>query len=397
MNKQNKLAPFHVMIQPIGALCNLDCYYCYYLSKEKLYPQNKSGMPIQLLELYTAQYMNAQSGPEITFAWQGGEPMLLGIEFFEHALRFQQKYKPDGMRIINTIQTNGTLIDDAWCLFFKENHFLIGISIDGPQPIHDTYRRDKAGNPTFHHVMKGISLLNKHKVEFNTLTTLHAANAPYPEQVYNFLRNEASSHFMQFIPIVERIKSKDNANSNNFDTVTDRSITPTQYGTFLMSLFDKWVKQDVGRIFVQFFDVALAASAGYPPGLCVFAETCGHALALEHNGDLYSCDHYVDPKYKLGNITDKELPSLVNSQSQERFGKNKKTKLPRYCLKCEYLSLCNGGCPKDRFIKTPDGEHGLNYLCEGYKAFFKHIQKPMQIMVDLLKQRRPPAEIMFMS
>jgi len=353
-------------------------------------------MSLELLELYTREFIEAQNSPGITFAWQGGEPMLLGLDFFKEAVRFQGKYKPEGIRIVNTVQTNGTLIDDAWCLFFKEHHFLIGISIDGPQLIHDTYRRDKGGNATFHRVMEGITLLRKHNVDYNTLTTLHAANADYPGDVYRFLRDEAGSRFMQFIPIVERIKNTDKAGSRDKNTVTNRSITPAQYGTFLNRVFDRWVKQDVGRVFVQFFDVALAASAGFAPGLCIFAETCGLALALEHTGDLYSCDHFVDPAFKLGNIEEKGLLGLVNSPRQSRFGNDKKAKLPRYCLRCKFLRLCNGGCPKDRFMKAPDGEPGLNYLCEGYKAFFKHIRKPMQIMVKLLNEGRPPADIMFL-
>ncbi len=384
---------FQVMIQPAGATCNLHCRYCYYLAKEALYPGSDFRMAPELLERFTQQFIAAQKVPQVTFAWQGGEPTLLGLDFFKQALEFQQKYQKNGLQIINTLQTNGTLLDDEWCRFFKEHDFLIGISIDGPEKLHDVYRQDKRGNPTFQSVQKGVAYLKKHEVDFNTLTTLHFSNADYPEEVYRFLKDDVGAKFIQFIPIVER---KNCASFPKGQSVTERSITAAQFGNFLNRVFDCWVKADVGRVFVQYFDVALALWAGMQPGLCSFAQTCGAALALEHNGDLYSCDHFVEPRYKLGNIQEKTLLQLVGSLKQYRFGQDKRDQLPRYCQKCPFLFACFGGCPKDRFINTPHGEPGLNYLCAGYQTFFRHIQKPMQIMVNLLKERRPPADIMYL-
>jgi uncharacterized protein len=383
-------APFHVMVKPRGAICNLDCQYCYFLSKEMLYPGSRFQMANDLLERYIRQYIAAQPRPEVTFGWQGGEPTLMGLAFFEQAVALQQRYRPQGGRIVNTLQTNGVTLNDDWCRFFRQNNFLIGISMDGPRPLHDAYRVDKGGQPTFDRVMHGLRLLQRHGVEFNVLTTVHAANAGQPLEVYRFLRDEAGARYLQFIPIVER------DNQTGFqegDGVTERSVTAEQYGHFLISIFDDWVRRDVGRVFVQIFDVALNAWYGRRPGLCIFEETCGQALALEHNGDLYSCDHFVEPKYRLGNIADDNLISLVSSAPQQAFGRAKRDSLPDYCRQCEVRFACNGGCPKDRFIATPEGEPGLNYLCAGYRAFFNHIDGPMRFMALQLRQGAPPSAV----
>ena len=384
-------AAFHVMLKPRGAICNLDCTYCYFLSKEKLYPQSDFRMPLALLEDYTRQYIEAQRVSEITFAWQGGEPTLMGLDYFKQAVAYQQKYRKPGMRIQNALQTNGTLLDAEWCAFFHAHDFLIGLSMDGPPALHDKYRVDKGGAPTHAKVLAAARLLQAHHVEFNILATVHAGNARQPLEVYRYLRDEVGARFMQFIPIVER----DNETGYQEGTgVTPRSVTARQYGDFLIALFEEWVRRDVGRVFVQIFDVALAAWSGRRPGLCIFEETCGSALALEHNGDLFSCDHYVEPDYYLGNLADVPLVDMAGSARQNRFGQDKKDTLPQYCLDCEVRFVCNGGCPKNRFISTPDGAAGLNYLCAGYRAFFNHVRRPMEMMADLLRQRRPPADLM---
>lgn len=382
---------FHVMLKPRGAICNLDCKYCYFLAKEMLYPGSRFRMADALLEAYTRQYIAAQRVPEVTFAWQGGEPTLMGLEFFERAVALQQQYRKPGMRIYNAFQTNGVLLDDAWCAFFKAHDFLVGLSIDGPRALHDAYRVDKGGHPSFDRVMRGLDRLQHHGVEFNVLTTVHAANANHPLEVYRFLRDEVGTQFIQFIPIVER------ANTTGVQAgaqVTERSVSGQQYGDFLITIFDEWVRRDVGRVFVQLFDIALGAWLGQQPGLCIFRETCGEALALEHNGDLYSCDHFVEPRHKLGNIQEIPLIELVASEQQRQFGQAKRDTLPRYCRECAVRFVCNGGCPKDRLLRTPDGEPGLNYLCAGYKAFFTHIDPAMRFMANELRHRRPPATIM---
>jgi uncharacterized protein len=382
---------FQVMTKPRGAICNLDCKYCYFLSKEFMYPGSKFRMSESLLEAYTRQYIEAQQAPEVTFAWQGGEPTLMGLDFFEQAVAFQQKYKKPGMRIYNALQTNGTTLDDDWASFFHRYDFLIGLSLDGPRHLHDHYRVDKGGRPTFDAVMRGLDFLKKHKAEFNILCTLHAANAPYPLDVYHFFRDQVGTRFIQFIPIVERDNETGYQEGN---TVTDRSITAEQYGQFLTTVFEAWVRRDVGRVYVQIFDVALGVWAGEGASLCIFGETCGSALAIEHNGDLFSCDHFVEPAYKLGNIQETPILELVASDRQRKFGQDKRDTLPRYCLDCEVRFICNGGCPKNRFIQTPDGEAGLNYLCAGYRAFFNAIDKPMRFMTNELRHQRAPANIM---
>jgi uncharacterized protein len=382
---------FHLLAKPTGAICNLACRYCFFLSKEALYPGSRFRMSDELLETYIRQLIESHRVPEVTVAWQGGEPTLMGLDFFRRSIEYQAKYRKPGMTIRNTIQTNGTLLDDEWCAFFREHDFLVGISLDGPRELHDAYRVNKGGRPTFDRVMRGLRLLQKHGVEHNVLTTIHAANADHPLEVYRFLRDEAGARFIQFIPIVERENEIGIPKGNR---VTDRSVTAEQFGRFLIAVFDEWVRRDVGRVFVQMFDVALANWVGAPPGLCVHSPTCGTALALEHNGDLYSCDHFVEPEHLLGNINGQHLVDLVASERQRRFGRAKLDTLPRYCRECSVRFACHGGCPKDRFIETPDGEPGLNYLCAGYKAFFQHIGRPMRIMAGLLLRGRAPAEIM---
>ncbi|MFL7793108.1 MAG: anaerobic sulfatase maturase [Anaerolineae bacterium] len=373
---------FHVMLKPRGPLCNLDCAYCYYLSKENLYPDADFCMTDEVLEAFTRQYIAAQRVPEVTFGWQGGEPLLMGLDFFRRAVSLQEAHRKPEMRILNALQTNGTLLDDDWCRFFRERDFLVGLSLDGPRRVHDAYRVGKGGNPSFDRVMAGLALLKQHAVEFNILTTVHAANAARPLEVYRFLRDEAGARFIQFIPIVQRESEGVSAQS-----VSARSVSAEQYGRFLTTIFDEWVCRDVGRIFVQIFDVALAAWVGAPPGLCVFDETCGNALILEHNGDLYACDHFVEPRYRLGNILETPLVELVGSEQQRRFGLDKRDTLPDVCQACEVRFVCNGGCPKNRLW-------GVNYLCEGYKAFFHHIDESMRFMAAELEARRPPANIM---
>lgn len=387
----NPLTAFHVMTKPRGAICNLDCKYCYFLSKERLYPDSKFRMSDDLLDTYTRQYIEAHNTPEVTFAWQGGEPTLMGLPFYERAVALQEQYRKPGTRITNTLQTNGVTLDDDWCGFFARHGFLVGVSLDGPRALHDAYRVDKGGAPTFDRVVAGIRLLQKHGVAFNILTTVHAANAAYPLDVYHCLRDEIGAEYLQFIPIVER------ANETGFQegsTVTERSVKAEQYGEFLTTIFDEWSRRDIGRVFVQIFDVALAAWYGDRPGLCIFEETCGSALAMEHNGDVYSCDHYVEPKHFVGNIVDVPLSEIVVSDQQRQFGQAKKDTLPRYCRNCPVRFVCNGGCPKDRFIDTPDGEPGLNYLCAGYRRFFTHVDAPMRFMANELNQRRAPANLM---
>ena len=382
---------FHVMTKPRGPICNLDCGYCYYTPKSKMYPDSDFRMTDEVLESFTRQYIESQQVPEVTFGWQGGEPLLMGVDFFERAMAYQEQYRKDGQRIINTLQTNGTLIDDAWGEFFHEHNFLIGLSLDGPQAMHDAYRVDKAGEPTWDRVMRGLHLLQEHEVEYNILCTIHKANADHPLEVYRFFRDQADAQFMQFIPIVRR----DNETGHQIgEELTDHSVTAQQYGDFLIGVFDEWVRHDVGREFVQIFDVALAAWSGRRPGLCVFEPTCGLGLAMEHNGDLYACDHYVEPRYLLGNIMETPMLDLVASEQQRAFGQAKLDTLPKQCRNCEARFVCNGACPKNRILVTEDGDAKLNYLCAGYKSFFMHINRPMQMMVNELRHRRAPANVM---
>jgi len=401
---------YHLLVKPTGAVCNLNCEYCFFLSKEMLYPGSRFRMADEMLATYLRQLLESHQVPEVTVAWQGGEPTLMGLDFFRRSVELAQQYKKAGQTVQYSMQTNGVLLDDDWGRFFKENNFLIGLSVDGPQEMHDTYRVDKGGSGTFKRVMRGLSYLQKHQVEHNILTTVHAANANHPLEVYHFLRNEVGAQFIQFIPIIERASEEllPLANAGWGDTqtgdrplyvqagqqVTKRSVTGAQYGKFLIGIFDEWVRRDVGQVYVQLFDVSLGAWLGRPGAVCVFAPTCGQALALEHTGDLYACDHYVEPDYLLGNINDTPMIELIASEKQRKFGQDKLDTLPQYCLDCEVRFACHGGCPKNRFIETPDGESGLNYLCAGYRTFFNHIHRPMQIMADLLRRQRAPAEIM---
>lgn len=392
------------MAKPIGPICNLDCTYCYYLEKEKLYPRGENfRMKPDVLESYIRQYIESQHTAEITFAWQGGEPTLLGVDYFRKVVELERKYA-GGRPVHNALQTNGTRLDREWCRFFKENGFLIGLSIDGPRHLHDTYRVDKGQKPTFDRVMNGLKLLKQFGVEFNTLTVVNASNVKHPLKVYDFLR-ETGSGFIQFIPLVER-KAVPGSAPDGLDfseppepgqpdsPVTRWSVPADAYGEFLVQIFDQWVRRDVGRVFVQIFDVSLGIWSGAGAGLCVFLEDCGRALALEHNGDLFSCDHFVYPKYQLGNILNDSLGDMVHSTRQREFGKAKSATLPKFCRECDVRFACNGECPKHRFIETPDGEPGLNYLCAAYKRFFRHIDPAMKRMTALLHAGRAPAEIM---
>jgi uncharacterized protein len=382
---------FHLLAKPTGAICNLDCKYCFFLSKEMLYPGSRFRMADELLEEYIRQYIEAQQVPEVNIAWQGGEPTMMGVDFFRRSVELAEKYKKPNQTIQYSMQTNGTLLDDEWGEFLKEHDFLIGISFDGPPELHDAYRVNKGGKGTFNQVLRGLRVLQKHKVEYNILCTVHAANADHPLEVYRYFRDELDAQFIQFIAIVERDNETGFQQGNQ---VTERSVKTEQYGRFLSTIFDEWVRHDVGRVFVQLFDVALGAWVGAPPSLCVFSPTCGNALAMEHTGDLYSCDHYVEPDYLLGNIQETSMIELVASDQQRKFGQDKLDTLPKYCLECEVRFVCHGGCPKNRFIETPDGEPGLNYLCAGYRAFFNLIDQPMKTMATLLRQNRAPAEIM---
>jgi uncharacterized protein len=400
---------FHLLAKPTGAICNLDCTYCFFLSKELLYPGSRFRMADDLLELYLRQLIEAHARyPEVVVAWQGGEPTMMGLDFFRRSVEMAEAARRPGQRIMHTIQTNGTLLDDEWAEFFAEHHFLVGLSIDGPRDVHDSYRVDKGGKGSFDRVMNGLAVLRRGGVDWNVLTTVHAASQDHGREVYRFLRDECGARFMQFIPIVERAtrESLPVANAGWGGTVPDRplyvqegglvtgrSVSPGGYGRFLIDVFEDWVRRDVGEVYVQMFDVALANWYGEPPGLCVHSETCGLALALEHNGDLYSCDHFVEPGYKLGNIRDRKLLDLVVSPQQREFGLAKRDTLPRFCRECDVRFACHGGCPKDRFTHTPDGEPGLHYLCPSYKAFFGHIRPAMETMCALLRDGRPPAQI----
>ena len=386
--------PFHVMAKPIGPICNLDCRYCYYLKKEALYPRGENfRMSPEVLETYIRDYLALQVGHELSMTWQGGEPTLLGLEFFEQVVALQQKYA-GGRKVANAIQTNGTRLTPEWCRFFKANDFLVGLSIDGPRKLHDTYRVDKGNKPTFDSVLAGLKLLKRHGVEFNTLTVVSASNVKRPLEVYEFLKEQGSG-FLQFIPLVERTDATSPVEvGTTRSEVTRWSVPAVAYGEFLCTIFDHWVRADVGKVFVQLFDVTLGIWSGRGSSLCVFSENCGRALAVEHNGDLFSCDHFVYPKYNLGNLLNTSLGDMVNSAAQQAFGQAKSITLPKYCRECDVRFACHGECPKNRFTMTPDGEPGLNHLCAAYKRFFTHIDAPMRTMTTLLNTGRPPADIM---
>ncbi len=398
--KLKRPTAFQVMLKPAGPACNLNCIYCYYLEKSKLFNDTRNTrMTYELLEEFIRQFIEIHEVPAVTFTWQGGEPTLMGLDFYRKAVDLQKKYS-GGKRIDNAFQTNGTLLDDDWCKFFKDNNILVGISIDGTEHNHNHYRKTRSGAPTFKMVMKGIELLRKHRVEFNTLSVVNDYNVSLAEETYRFLK-QIGSVFMQFLPVVERIS--DSANESALKLVApihgEARVAPwtvgaKEYGKFLITIFDEWVRNDVARHYVQIFDATLANHVGENPGICVFNATCGDALAMEHNGDVYSCDHFVYPEYYLGNIYKTPLIDMFKSQQQFDFGINKRNKLPDYCLKCDVRYACHGECPKHRFLFTPGGKPGLNYLCEGYKMFFKHTEPYMEYMAKELKNKRPPANIM---
>jgi uncharacterized protein len=394
---------FHVLAKPTGAICNLDCTYCFFLSKELLYPGDRFRMADELLARYLRQLVESHRADEVTIAWQGGEPTLMGVDFFRRSVELVQSYLRPGQTASHTIQTNGTLLNDEWCELFATHGFLVGLSLDGPRELHDAYRVDKHGRGTFDRVMDAARLLSRHGVDFNILCTVHAANQDHPLEVYRFLRDDVGARFLQFIPIVERAtpETLGVANlgwsgsrkgrplySNEGSLVTERTVGSLAWGQFLATIFDEWVRRDVGEVFVQHFDTALASWLGIPPAMCVFRETCGSALALEHNGDLYSCDHFVEPAHRLGNIGETHLVELVASPQQVAFGRAKLDTLPDQCRRCDVRFACHGECPKNRFATTVDGGAGLNYLCEGYYHLFHHIDAPMRIMADLLRQGR---------
>ncbi|XXF75267.1 anaerobic sulfatase maturase [Myxococcaceae bacterium GXIMD 01537] len=385
----------HVLAKPTGPICNLDCTYCFYLDKEKLYGGSRFRMSDEVLERYIRQLIDSHRGNHVTVAWQGGEPTLMGLEFFHRVLEYERKYQRPGMTFENTVQTNGTLLDDDWCAFFKAHGFLIGISIDGPRELHDAYRVDKKGRPTFDKVMQGLRLLQKHGVEFNVLTTVNRRNADHPREVYRFLRDEVGTRWMQFIPVVERLDENGLTLRQEGATVSDRSVLPEQLGAFLSGVFDAWVARDVGRVYVQTFEAALRNWLGLPSsGMCVFDKTCGQGLVMEHNGDLYSCDHFVEPRHALGNLRQRHMLDAAVSEQQRLFGRDKLDSLPRACRECDVRFACHGECPKNRFLTTADGEKGLNYLCAGYKAFFRHIDHPMKVMAGLVRRGLPATQVM---
>jgi uncharacterized protein len=384
-----------VLAKPSGATCNLACSYCFFLDKELLYPNSNFRMTEEALEAYIHQLIETHRSNQVTIAWQGGEPTLMGVEFYRKAIQYQEKYRRPGMIFENTMQTNGTLLDDEWCQFFKENDFLIGLSLDGPRHLHDIHRVDKGGAPTFDKVMRGLRLLQEHGVEYNILVTVNRVTGDYPLEVYRFLRDEVGAKWIQFIPVIERMNQDGLNLVQEGEQVSPRSVRPEQFGRFLIRVFDEWVHNDVGQVYVQTFEAALRNWLKMPSsGMCVFEKTCGYGLALEHNGDLYACDHFVEPDYLLGNIKEEHMLQMVGSEEQYKFGQDKYDTLPRYCLECPVLFACNGECPKNRFIITPNGEPGLNYLCAGYKGFFQRIDEPMKIMAMLMDNGRPASDVM---
>jgi uncharacterized protein len=400
---------FHLLAKPSGSTCNIDCKYCFFLSKEALYPNDKHRMSDATLEAYIRQLLESHRLPEVTVAWQGGEPTLMGLDFFRKAVALVDKHRRPGQKIQQTFQTNGIALDDEWCAFLKANGFLVGLSVDGPREIHDTHRVTRNGQGTFDLVMKGWACLRKHGVDFNILCTVNAANQDHGRRVYRFFRDELQASWIQFIPIVERAtaetihianlgwserpKEKRLLYTQTGSLVTTRSVAPEKYGQFLVDIFEEWLRRDVGKVYVQLFDVTLEAYFGQYK-LCIHAPTCGNGPALEHNGDLYACDHFVEPGFKLGNIHKTHMLELVASPQQRKFGLDKRDLLTQQCRACEVRALCNGGCPKERFAAAHDGEPGHNYLCAGLYRFFSHTRPAMQRMAQLYSSGRRPAEIM---
>lgn len=391
--------PLYVMLKPAGAHCNLACKYCYYLEKNKLYPTaQRHLMSDEILEQFTREYIEAQTMNQVLFTWHGGEPLLRSIDFYRKALSLQQKYA-GGRRIDNVIQTNGTLLTDEWCEFFAQNHWLVGISIDGPQPYHDHYRLTAAGKPSWQKVMQGIKLLKKHGVEWNAMAVVNADNANHPLEFYRFFK-ENGCQFLQFTPIVERLTRHEDGRTlasladKDEISLSEASVTPEQWGYFLCAIFDEWVRKDVGKIFVEIFDCTLANWMGISPGICAYSKECGHAGVMEHNGDVYSCDHFVFPEYKLGNIRDHSLIDMLYGEQQQEFSRLKHSSLPRQCKECDMEFACHGECPKNRFMKDKYGDSGLNYLCPGYYHYYQHVAPYMDYMKQELMSQRPPSNIM---
>lgn len=391
--------PLYVMLKPAGAHCNLACKYCYYLEKNKLYPTaQRHLMSNEMLEQFTREYIEAQTMNQVLFTWHGGEPLLRSIDFYRKALSLQQKYA-GGRRIDNVIQTNGTLLTDEWCEFFAQNHWLVGISIDGPQPDHDHYRLTAAGKPSWQKVMQGIKLLKKHGVEWNAMAVVNAYNANHPLEFYRFFK-ENGCQFLQFTPIVERQTRHEDGRTlasladKDEISLSEASVAPEQWGYFLCAIFDEWVRKDVGKIFVEIFDCTLANWMGISPGICAYSKECGHAGVMEHNGDVYSCDHFVFPEYKLGNIRDHSLIDMLYGEQQQEFSRLKHSSLPRQCKECDMEFACHGECPKNRFMKDKYGDSGLNYLCPGYYHYYQHVAPYMDYMKQELMSQRPPSNIM---
>lgn len=380
--------PFHLLAKPSGPICNLDCQYCFFLSKEALYPGDRFRMVDELVETYLRQLLDAQPDGPVVIAWQGGEPTLMGVDFFARAVEVAERFRRPGQTIEHTIQTNGTLLDDAWGELLARHGFLVGLSIDGPPELHDAYRVDKRGEPTSAKVLRGWEVLRRHQVDVNVLCTVHAANQDHPLEVYRYLRDTLGAEHVQLIPIVEQVE----VDGVPTGELTDRSVDPVAWGRFLTTVFDEWLAHDVGRVFVQMFDAALGSWYGVGSSMCIFRPTCGDALALEHNGDVYSCDHFVDPEHLLGNIATTQMVELVRSPRQRAFGQAKADTLPGQCRSCDVRFACNGECPKNRIAVTSDGEPRLNHLCAGYYEFFHHIDGPMRVMADLLRAGRAPAE-----
>lgn len=391
--------PLYVMLKPAGAHCNLACKYCYYLEKNNLYQNShRHLMTDEMLEQFTREYIEAQTMPQVLFTWHGGEPLMRSIDFYKKALALQKKYA-HGKQIDNVIQTNGTLLTDEWCEFFTQNHWLVGISIDGPQEYHDHYRVTPAGKPSWEKVMQGIQLLKKHRVEWNAMAVVNAYNAEHPLEFYHFFRDNGCQ-YLQFTPIVERLTEHEDGRTlasladDREIPLADASVTPQQWGNFLCTIFDDWVRHDVGKTFVEIFDCTLANWMGVLPGICAYSKECGHAGVMEHNGDVYSCDHFVFPEYKLGNIRDQSLIDMLYGEKQQAFSRLKHTSLPRQCKECDMEFACHGECPKNRFEKDKYGEPGLNYLCQGYYQYYTHVAPYMDFMKRELLAQRPPANIM---
>ena len=391
--------PLYVMLKPAGAHCNLACKYCYYLEKNHLYLNTpRHLMTDEMLEQFTREYIEAQTMPQVLFTWHGGEPLMRSIDFYRKALALQKKYA-HGKQIDNVIQTNGTLLTDEWCEFFAQNHWLVGISIDGPQEYHDHYRVTPAGKPSWEKVMQGISLLKKHRVEWNAMAVVNAYNAEHPLEFYHFFRDNGCQ-YLQFTPIVERLTEHEDGRTlasladDREIPLADASVTPEQWGNFLCTIFDDWVRHDVGKMFVEIFDCTLANWMGVLPGICAYSKECGHAGVMEHNGDVYSCDHFVFPEYKLGNIREQSLIDMLYGEKQQAFSRLKHTSLPRQCKECDMEFACHGECPKNRFGKDKYGEAGLNYLCQGYYQYYSHVAPYMDFMKRELLAQRPPANIM---